>query len=335
MKVTITGGAGFIGLNLARRLLARGTIAGADGTPEDIEEIILFDGVHPAETPSGLDGRARFVTGDVADRDAVLDAVGDSGSVFHLASVVSAGGEKDFDGALRVNLEGTLNVFEAARASGHASGRAPRVVFASSVATFGSGAGPLVGDTTKQTPETTYGMTKAMGELLINDYTRKGFIDGRVARLATIIVRPGRPNPAASSFVSGVVREPLKGEECALPVPRHTRIAVMGHRACLAGFMALHDLDGRALGTDRALNLPNITVSVQQMIDATKRVGSARGIPLGHVTDQPDAAIAKIIADWPVEMKADRARALGLPADDGLEAIIEDYLDDFAAEPNR
>ena len=325
MKVTITGGAGFIGLNLARRLLARGTLAGADGTPEDIEEIVLFDGAAPAETPPGLDGRARFVAGDVADRDAVLSAVGDSGSVFHLASVVSAGGEKDFDGALRVNLEGTLNVLQAARACP----RPPRVVFASSVAVFGSGAGPVVGDTTKQTPETTYGMTKAVGELLINDTTRKGFIDGRVARLATVIVRPGPPNPAASSFVSGVVREPLKGEECALPVPRDTRLAVIGHRACLVGFLALHDIDGAALGADRALNLPNITVSVQDMIDATKRVGLARGIRLGPVTDRPDAAIARIIAGWPVEMKAERARALGLPTDDGLDAIIENYLDDF------
>ena len=162
--------------------------------------------------PSGLDDRVALVAGDIADAATVSGLIdGDDVSVFHLASVVSGGGEKDFDLALRVNLDGGRNVFEACRLRPGA----PRVVFASSIATFGGGAMPArVGDTTKQTPRTTYGMTKAVGELMINDYTRKGFLDGRATRLPTIVIRPGAPNAAASGFASAVFREPLNGEAC-------------------------------------------------------------------------------------------------------------------------
>ena len=181
MKVVITGGAGFIGLQLARRLTALGTLTGPSGRPEKIDEVLLFDVVTPENRPQGLDQRAKFVSGEIADKATVKRLFDRPDlSVFHLASVVSGGGEQDFDLAMRVNLDGNLHVLESARALGSR----PRVVFASSIAVFGGKAMPKhVGDTTKQTPQTTYGMTKAIGELLVNDYTRKSFIDGRSARL--------------------------------------------------------------------------------------------------------------------------------------------------------
>ena len=327
MKVVITGGTGFIGLTLARRLVLRGALTGPAGAAEEIDSIVLFDAVAPTSRPPGLDGRVDIVAGDVADRDAVSALIDrDDVSVFHLASVVSGEGEKDFDLALRVNLDGTRTVFEACRARAGA----PRVVFTSSVAAFGGGAMPAtVTDTTKQTPRTTYGMTKSIGELLLNDYTRKGFLDGRAARPPTIIIRPGRPNAAASSFASGIFREPLNGEECVLPVTPGTRIHVLGHRNCVEGLIALHEADGAALGDDRAVNLPGATYRVGDMIEALRRVATANGLEPGPVTVRPDPAIESIIAGWPTSTVADRALALGCPADESLDRVIQDYIDDF------
>ncbi len=327
MKVVITGGTGFIGLNLARRLVLCGSLTGPSGEREEIDSIVLFDAVAPAERPSGLDARIEIVTGDIAEREAVFGLIDrDDVSVFHLASVVSAGGEQDFDLALSVNLDGGRNVLEACRSR---SG-APRVVFASSIAVFGGSVMPeTVTDATKRTPQTTYGMTKAIGELMINDYTRKGFIDGRSARLPTIIIRPGKPNAAASSFASGVFREPLNGEECVLPVATGTLMPVLGYRSCVQGFIVLHEADGAVLGDDRAVNLPGATYSVGEMIEALRRVAAANDRKLGSITVSPDPVIQKIVATWPRRGKADRALALGLPEDESLERVIQDYIDDF------
>ena len=327
MKVVITGGTGFIGLNLARRLVLRGALTGPSGAAEEIDSIVLFDGVTPTARPPGLDTRVDIVAGDVADRDAVSALIDrDDVSVFHLASVVSGEGERDFDLALRVNVDGTRTVLQACRARAGL----PRVVFTSSVAAFGGAAMPAtVTDTTKQTPRTTYGMTKSIGELMVNDYTRKGFLDGRAARPPTIIIRPGRPNAAASGFASGIFREPLNGEECVLPVAPGTRIHVLGHRNCVEGLIALHEADGAALGDDRAVNLPGATYAVSEMIAALRRVAAANGLAPGPVTVRPDAAIESIIAGWPTSTVADRALALGCPADESLDRIIQDYIDDF------
>ena len=209
MKVLITGGTGFIGSRLAARLLEQGHLKNAEGQNAAIDEIVLFDAVLPDKLPAALgDKRVRTVQGEISDRETVRALVDRKDiSVFHLASVVSGGGELDFDLAMRVNMDGHLHLLEAVRALN----ARPRYVFASSIAVFGGSAMPKhVGDRTRQTPQTTYGMTKAVGELLVNDYTRKGFIDGRALRLPTISVRPGRPNAAASSFASGIVREPEK-----------------------------------------------------------------------------------------------------------------------------
>ena len=327
MKVVITGGTGFIGLNLARALLLRDTLSGPGGTPQPIDSIVLFDQTLPAGRPQGLDDRVSLVGGDIADRATVAGLIDrDDISVFHLASVVSAGGERDFDLAMRVNLDGGRHVFEACRARG---GR-PRVVFASSIAVFGGTSMPLmVTDATKQTSQTTYGITKTIGELLINDYSRKGFFDGRSARLPTIIIRPGKPNAAASSFCSGVFREPLHGEACILPVTPDTRLPVLGYRNCVAGLIALHEAPTDALGDDRAVNLPSVSYSVEEMIAALKRVAASHDLHLGLITERIDPEIQAIVAGWATAADSHRAVALGLPEDESLDGVIQDFIDDF------
>ena len=329
MKVVITGGAGFLGLGVARQLLKRGTLAGPGGKPETIDEMVLFDAAIPKKKPAGLDGRAKMLAGDIADRDqarALIDR--DEIVVFHLASVVSAGAERDFDGALRVNLKGTRNVLEALRARQGA--RRPRLVFASSVAVYGGALAAAVSDATRETPATTYGMTKAIGELLVNDYARKGFVDGRSARLPTVIVRPGPANAAASGFASAVFREPLAGRDYALPVKPSTRIMVLGARNAVAGLIRLMEADAAALGHDRAVALPNRAYSVEQMIAALEKVAAEKRIRLGAIRPAPDAGVEAIVGSWPLAMDDARARALGLPADESLERIVRDYLEDAA-----
>ena len=326
MKVVITGGTGFLGLRLARAILDRGTLCGASGAPEPVDEMILFDAATPAERPEGLDARAEIVSGDISDRDLVMQLIaGDSLSVFHFASVVSAGAEQDFDLALKVNLDGGLNVLEAARG---APGL-PRVVFTSSLAVFGGSALPdTVSDDTKITPMTTYGMTKVVNELLLNDYTRKGFLDGRGARLPTVIIRPGKPNKAASGFASGVFREPLSGIDYELPVSNGTRMAVSGYRTIVDGILTLHEADSDAVGNDRSINLPSISLTVAEMIEGLGRVAGNR--PLGQIIAKPDPAIQAICDGWPGRELAPRAAALGLPADKDLDSIIRAYIEDYA-----
>jgi nucleoside-diphosphate-sugar epimerase len=318
MKVVITGGLGFLGVQLARALLERGSLAGGE-----IERIVLFD--RPGSAPGLDDGRVEVVAGDVADPAATARAIdGDDLSVFHLASIVSGQGEADFDLALRVNLDGARAVLEACRAAGSAT----RLVFASSVAVFGGPAMPeTVSDATKQVPQTTYGATKAVCELLVNDYVRKGFVDGRTARLPTVIVRPGAPNAAASGFASGVFREPLAGRDYVVPAGVETRMPVIGHRTAVANLIALHELPPDALGADRAVNLPSVSATVGEMIACVQRVGADR--PLGRIDVRPDPAIEAICRTWPGFTDFGRALALGLPRDEGLDAIARAYLEDF------
>ncbi|HEY9547925.1 MAG TPA: NAD-dependent epimerase/dehydratase family protein [Kiloniellaceae bacterium] len=349
MKVVITGGTGFIGQRLAQALLQRGSLTAPDGAQTPIDDLLLFDVALPAQRPAWADARVTLQKGDIADAATVRALIDrDDISVFHLASVVSGGGEKDFDLALSVNLTGGLNVFEACRARAKTGPNKtgpnktgpnktgpnktgaglPRLVFASSIAVFGGAAmAPVVGDHVKQTPQTTYGVTKAICELLVNDYTRKGFFDGRSARLPTVIVRPGKPNAAASSFVSGLFREPLNGETCRIPVSDDTVMPLLGYRAIVGGFIALHEADGAALGDDRAVSLPSFTASVRDLIDALRRVAGTR--PLGDIVFEPDPFIQRICDGWPKDASYARATRLGLPRDASLDAIVENYIEDF------
>ena len=317
MKIVITGGCGFLGVGIARKLMDR---------PE-IDSLVLFDAHVPDALPNGLDDRVTMVEGDISDRvqvAAIIDR--DDIGVFHLASVVSAGGEQDFDLAMRVNFDGGRHILEALRARKGT----PRIVLASSLAVFGGPDMPeAVTEMTRVVPQTTYGMTKAIGELMINDYTRKGFIDGRAARLPTVIIRPGAPNAAASGFASGVFREPLSGQDYVLPVVMDTRMMVIGARSAIAGLTGLMDADGEGLGADRVVNLPNNAYAVTDMIAALERVAAENGITFGPVTPKPDPAIEAIVKSWPLAMEDSRARALGLPADESLEAIIREYIADW------
>ena len=323
MKVVITGGGGFLGQQLARSLLDRGSLTGVSGRPEELDSLVLFDGVPPAAELD--DERVEVVLGDVTDRETIFSLCDrDDLSVFHMASVMSGGGEEDFDRALAVNVDGSRNVLEALRARASC----PRLVFTSSVAVFGGElAKGSVGDSTKQSPETTYGCTKAIVELLVNDYTRKGFLDGRAARLPTVIVRPGTPNRAASSFVSGVVREPFHGVDAVIPVPPSTTMAVIGYRTVVAGLVALHDFDGSKLGPDRAVELPGLTVTAEQLVESLHRV--VRHRPLGHVTVEPDPAITSIVEAWAARTAATKASELGLPTDPDVDTIVRAFVEDF------
>jgi nucleoside-diphosphate-sugar epimerase len=240
--------------------------------------------------------------------------------------MVSGECEERFDDALGVNLDGGRNVFEAARAS---AGR-PRVVFASSIACFGGEAMQAPNtDRTKLTPQTTYGMTKAICELLVNDYSRKGFFDGRSVRLPTVIVRPGKPNAAASSWASGMFREPLNSETCALPICRDQCHPMTGYRTVIESFIALHEVPESMLKDDRAYVLPAHRVTPHLAEAVIQQVAAERGIKLGPIADAFDARIQGIVSNWPVSVDGARAVALGLPQPPALKVIVEQYLEDF------
>ncbi len=334
MRVVITGGFGFLGRLVAESVLQRGLV-GYSGAVEPVTELVLYDQAGVVPTGSVLapldDARVHAIEGDICDADLLTRALANAASVFHLASVVSAEAEVDFEKALRVNLDGSRTVLEACRTLSEMTGRKPRFIFTSSVAVFGgeeTNAGPL-GDTVKQTPESTYGMTKAMGELLVNDFTRRGWVDGRSARLPTVIIRPGKPNLAASSFASGLFREPLAGDEAVIPVTLDTPMVVVGYRTAVAGLLALHDLDSTVLGLDRCVGIPALEVTVGQMVSSLQVHAEATGRALGPIRMQPDPSVMAIVDSWPGQWDHRRAHALGLPAASSLSDIIDDFLMDF------
>ena len=320
MNVVITGGAGFLGQRLARKLLARGTLSSASGGQEPIERLVLAD-VVPA--PDFGDERVRVIAGDLSDASVMREAFADgAASVFHLAAVVSGQAEADFDLGMRVNLDASRRLLEACRASG----RKPRVLFTSSVAVYGGELPPLVDDRTALTPQSSYGVQKAIGELLLGDYTRKGFVDGRVARLPTISVRPGRPNKAASSFASGIIREPLNGEMAVCPVGPELRLWLLSPRRAIDCLIDLHEIPADALGTSRSVNLPGVSVSVAQMVAALRVVAGDEVVQ--RIRWERDPVIERIVGSWPAGWDVTRASALGLQGDANFESIIRAYVED-------
>ena len=324
MNILITGGAGFVGARLARTLLARGTLGG-----RDIARLVLADQFAP---PPDLlaDARVAALTGALLNQgDAVREERFDG--VFHLASAVSGECELDFDLGLRSNLDSTRVLLEALR---HA-GNAPRLVFSSSVAVFGPDpAVPLPGlvaDDTLPLPQTSYGTHKLVCEHLVADYTRKGYIDGRAARLMTVTVRPGRPNGAASSFFSGIIREPLAGEDSVCPVDATVSHPVTSPQRTVEGLIAVYEASREQFQGRSALNLPALNVTVQQMLDALEAVAGPAA--RARVRFERDERIAGIVAQWPGGASAARAARLGLRPEEKFENIIHQYIADCAATP--
>jgi nucleoside-diphosphate-sugar epimerase len=326
MRVVITGGGGFLGRRLAARVLAAERLIGPSGQLEPVDDVVLIDVAHPSDGRGPGDPRVRKVSGDITDRQLMASALDrDDVSLFHLAAMVSAECEQDFDGAMRVNLDGARSVFEAARACRSC----PRVIFTSSIAAFGGPAvAGTVGDDTKLTPETTYGALKAVGEQLVNDYTRRGFFDGRTARLPTVIIRPGRPNAAASSWVSSVFREPIDGQPAVVPIDLDVPVPVSGYATIVENLYRLHEADTSQLGADRAINFPAIAVTARQMIDALRATITDR--TLGPITNQLDRKISTIFTGWAQRSEFEQALRLGLAVDNSLESIIHTYLRDYA-----
>ncbi|MBA3936364.1 MAG: GDP-mannose 4,6-dehydratase [Planctomycetes bacterium] len=320
MHILITGGAGFIGVRLARRLLADNHLRTAAG-PQPITRLTVLDHVPASGLPE--DPRIRILTGDAADAVLLRSIIGDGvDAVFHLAAVVSVAAERDFDLGMTVNLHGTLALLEACRATG----RTPLFIKASSAAVYGGPLAPEVGEATALFPQTSYGMQKAVGELLVDDYSRKGFVDGRCLRLPTIIVRPGAPNLAASSFASSLVREPLMGRAYTCPVPRETAVCVLSVRRVVESFVHAAALPAAALGHTRAVQLPGLTMTVADLVTALGVVGGA-GV-VARLSFAPLAEIVAIVKGWPVRFTPTRSAALGFAADASAEEIISDFVTD-------
>ena len=299
MTITITGAGGFLGQRVTKLLAERG------------EKLVLADLVPPPDPPFG----ATVLQGNLAEtlNDAITP---ETTAVIHLAAVVSAGAEADFEHGYRVNLTGLRSVLERCRQLG----TNPKFLFTSSLAVFG--AVERVDDDTATMPQSSYGTQKALGELLVNDYSRKGYVQGRTLRLPTVVIRPGKPNAAASSFASGILREPLAGEKSICPVSPDLALWIASPASVTTALVHALDMDDTAFAPWRVLNVPGITVTVAQMVEALGRAGGDPSL----VEFQYDAAIDAIVGSWPAQFVTPRADAMGFPPADDLDTLIQSHI---------
>jgi D-erythronate 2-dehydrogenase len=319
MHILITGAAGMIGRKLTARLVADGAL---NGRP--IETLTLIDVAAP-QRPEKFAGKVEAAAADVGNPAAVRAAVaGRPDVIFHLAGVVSGEAELDFDKGMRVNLDGSRHLFEAIRALG--GGYRPRVVFTSSIAVFGAPFPPAIGDDFHLTPLTSYGTAKAAVELLLADYTRRGFLDGVGIRLPSIVVRPGRPNRAASGFFSSIIREPLNGEEAILPVADSVLHWHASPRAAVGFLIHAAGLDADKLGPRINLTMPGVCCTVAEQIAALRRIAGDR--VASRIRRESDPLVARIVAGWPSRFDPARALALGFRAEASFDDIIRVHIAD-------
>jgi nucleoside-diphosphate-sugar epimerase len=319
VKIVMTGGNGFIGRRLAKRLLDRGNVVTADGARAPLEKLVLFD-IARLDDDLARDPRVEQIVGDIGDGPtltAVIDAP--TAAVFHFGAVVSAGAEANFDLGMRGNLDGTRNVLEACRRLP----APPRLVFASSLAVYGGALPRVIDDTTPLYPQTSYGMHKACGELLVSDYSRKGYIDGRALRFPTILVRP-EPNLAASTFASTIIREPLIGHDTSCPVSPNSVMAVMSIARLIDCIERSYESPADAFGPQRALLLPAVSASVDAMIAAVRRVGGDAAA--NRIALRPDVKTQHIVDGWPGGVRAARAEQMGLRADGSVDEIVDSFV---------
>ena len=321
MHIVITGGAGFIGKKLAAALLASEGITLEGQAKKPLDRLTLFDVVEAEVAPA--DPRVTKIAGDITDSSQIAALITpDVDAVFHLAAIVSANAEADFDLGMAVNLDGTRHVLEACRLQGSR----PRLVFASSVAVYGGDMPEIGYDDMILNPQTSYGGQKAAGELLVNDYSRKGFVDGRALRLPTIVVRPGKPNKAASTFASSIIREPLAGEPAICPVSRESVMYILSPRRVIEAFLHALALPGEVFGPARMLTLPGISVSIGEVEAALAKV--AGQAVADRIRWEPDAHIQKIVSGWLPAFDAKRAREMGFQPDESIEEIIRAHIED-------
>jgi D-erythronate 2-dehydrogenase len=322
MKVLIIGGAGMIGRKLAERLARDGEVAG-----KAISKLTLYDvvpGAAPAgAAPAGARMPVEIATGDLPAAGEADRLLADKPEViFHLAAIVSGEAEQDFDKGYRINMDGTRGLLEAVRKAG----RKPRLVFASSIAVFGAPFPEAIGDEFFNTPLTSYGTQKNICELLVSDYSRKGFVDGISIRLPTICVRPGKPNKAASGFFSNIMREPLAGQEAVLPVSDSVMHWHASPRAAVGFMLHAAAIDLAKVGPRRALTMPGLAVTVGQQIAALGKVAGEKVV--ARIRREPDPFIEQIVAGWPRNFEPKRALALGFKADESFEAIVRAHIED-------
>ncbi|MEO8346755.1 MAG: D-erythronate dehydrogenase [Betaproteobacteria bacterium] len=320
MRIVITGGAGFLGRRLALRLLECGELADARGQTRKIAQIVLLD-VVSATMPE--DPRLTAVAGDLADPAIIARAVTrDTDTVFHLAAVVSGQAEADFDIGMRVNLDATRRLLEHCRTLA----APPKFVFTSSLAVYGGAVPDPVTDDAPVTPQASYGAQKLIGEYLVYDMTRKGFIDGRSLRLPTVTVRPGKPNAAASSFASGIIREPLAGIDARCPVAPTTKMWVQSPRAVIENLIIGHEAPATSFATTRSVNVPGICVAVGDMVAALRTISG--DAVADRVKWIHDPVIDRIVATWPSNFAPKLGPALGMQADANFEGIVRAYIAD-------
>jgi len=317
MNVLIIGGGGFVGQKLARALVARGELNG-----HSINSINLVDVMEPGAVDGGAIAVNTSIC-DITNTASVAEAVtADIDVIYLLAAIVSAHAEEDFDAGWSINMMGTLNVLERARELG----TKPRVVFTSSIAVYGGEVPDPIIDHTFLNPQTSYGAQKAVGELLINDYSRKGFIDGVGFRLPTISVRPGKPNRAASSFMSSILREPLNGQEAVCPVDADFPHYYLSPRKCIENLIKGAELKAEDLGQNRCMMMPGRMWTIGQLIDAMNAVAGPEPAKLIKWEAQPE--IQKIVKGWRFDLRPEKALKLGLTADDSFEDNIRYYIED-------